>query len=224
MTRTKPVNRLITLLMLVGCSPTGGDRPPPASESAAAPATGTADASPIPAGVGGAQATECLRPEGTLARDATLEGRAGDYKLIMVEEVDGSPARRADGSLALFAQLDSFRRFAGSAGATIPGVASPLFGSTDLGVERVGAVRVGDLSSEDPAAPGVLVIESETGSTPSILLRFGSYANRRDIVRFDGGYTVLTVVEITAEAFGGIWSSGVRGQDSEGFFCATGSR
>ena len=85
-------------------------------------------------------------------------------------------------------------------------------------------MRVGSLSSEDPASPGVLVIESETGASPSILLRLGAEANRRALVRFDGGYTVLTVVEVGVESFSGIWSSGVRGPDSEGFFCATRSR
>jgi hypothetical protein len=93
-----------------------------------------------------------------------------------------------------------------------------------VNVEGVGAVRVGSLSSEDPESPGVLVIESETGTGLSILLRLGSDANRRDLVRFDGGYAVLTVVEITEESFNGTWSSGVRGPDSEGFFCATPSR
>ena len=93
-----------------------------------------------------------------------------------------------------------------------------------MNVEAVGAVRVGSLSSQDPASPGVLVIESETGTSPSILLRLGSDANRRDIVRFDGGYAVLTVVEITAESFSGTWSSGARGPGSEGFFCATRGR
>ena len=83
---------------------------------------------------------------------------------------------------------------------------------------------LGSLSSEDPASPGVLVIESETGTSPSILLRLGSDANRRTLVRFDGGYTVLTVVEITEESFSGTWSSGALGRGSEGFFCAQRNR
>jgi hypothetical protein len=142
----------------------------------------------------------------------------------MVEEVDGTPTRTVEGSLVLLTQVEPFRQFEGSAGGSIPGVTSPLFGSTDVNVEAVGAVRVGSLSSQDPTSPGVLVIESETGTSPSILLRLGSDANRRDLVRFDGGYAVLRVVEITAESFSGTWSSGTRGQDSEGFFCATPSR
>jgi hypothetical protein len=156
-----------------------------------------------------------------LAADASLEGRVGDYLLTMVEEVDGTPTRTVEGSLVLLTQVEALRQFEGSAGGSIPGVSSPLFGSTDVNVEDVGAVRVGSLSSQDPASPGVLVIESETGTNPSILLRLGSDANRRDLVRFDGGYAALTVVEIRAESFSGTWSSGARGPDSEGFFCAT---
>ena len=171
-----------------------------------------------------ALAAACVRPAGPVASDASLEGRAGEYHLTMVEQVDGSPSRTTEGSLTLLTQVESLRQFAGSAGGSIPGVTFPLFGSTDMNVEGVGAVRVGSLSSEDPESLGVLVIESETGTGPSILLRLGSDANRRNLVRFDGGYTVLNVVEITAESFSGTWSSGARGPDSEGFFCATPSR
>ena len=187
---------MIALLMVTGCSRADGDGPP-------------------------APAPTCVRPEGLLSADASLEGQAGEYRLTMIQEVDGTATRTAEGSLLLLNQVETLRQFAGSAGGSIPGVTSPLFGSTDVNVEDVGAVRVGSLSSEDPVSPGVLVIESETGASPSILLRFGSDANRRTLVRFDGGYTVLTVVQITAESFSGTWSSGALGLNSEGFFCAT---
>ena len=244
---------MIVPLMFAACSPADGDRPPPAAESVAEGATGSADpnqaagAGDAATGVGvagagggeaqgvaayaadtasaeGAPAPACVRPEGALAADASLEGRVGDYLLTMVEEVDGTPTRTVEGSLVLLPQVESYRQFEGSGGGPIPGVTSPLFGSTDVNVEAVGAVRVGSLSSQDPASPGVLVIESETGTSPSILLRLGSDANRRDLVRFDGGYAVLTVAEIMAESFSGTWSSGARGPDSEGFFCATPNR
>lgn len=190
----------------------------PTEDVTDAPASG---GSQVAATGEGTPAPACVRPEGELAADASLEGRAGNYRLTMVEEVDGIPRRAVEGSLILLTQVSSFRQFQGSTGGSIPGVTSPLFGSTDVDVEAVGAVRVGNLSSQEPASPGVLVIESETGASPSILLRLGSDANRRDLVRFDGGYAVLTVVEVTAESFSGTWSSGARGPDSEGFFCAT---
>lgn len=214
---------MIALLMFAGCSPSDGDRPPPTQEEplAESSAEETGGAPPPDESV---PVAACLPSEGPLAADASLEGRAGDYRLTMVEKVDGTPTRTAEGSLVLLTQVESLRRFEGSGGGSIPGVTSPLFGSTDIDVEAVGAVRVGDLSSLDPAAPGVLVIESETGTSPSILLRLGSTANRRDLVRFDGGYAVLTVIEIAAGSFGGTWSSGARGPDSEGVFCATRNR
>ena len=216
---------MITLLMFAACSTAAEDRSTAADgDGPPAPGGGSPRAAAEEGTGGGAPPLVCLRPEGPLAADGSLEGRVGEYRLTMVEEIDGSPSRTAGGSLTLLTQAESLRRFSGSAGGSIPGVTSPLFGSTDVNIEAVGAVRVGSLSSQDPASPGVLVIESETGTGPSILLRLGSDANRRDIVRFDGGYAVLRVVAITTESFSGTWSSGARGPDSEGFFCATQSR
>lgn len=222
---------MIALLTFAGCSPADGDRPLPSPEESLGESLAESLAEET-RGVPGADTAgrentpvaECVPPEGPLAAEASLAGRVGDYRLTMVERVDGTPTRTVEGSLVLLTQVAPFRLFEGSGGESIPGVTSPLFGSTDINLEAVGAVRVGDLSSLDPAAPGVLVIESETGTSPSILLRFGSEANRRDLVRFDGGYAVLTVIEIATGSFGGTWSSGVRGPDAEGFFCATENR
>ncbi len=219
---------LIAILVVAGCSPAGEDGRPAGPESAlesSAPAAGTAPPGGAPATAGsapqgGATAATCVPTPGPLAANASLVGRAGEYLLTMIEEVDSGPSRAAEGSLSLLTQAEPFRQFSGSTGGSVPGVTSPLFGSTDLNVEAVGAVRIGDLSSTDPASPGVLVIESQTGTGPSILLRLGSEANRRELVRFDGGYTVLTVVEITEAAFGGTWSSGTLGPEASGFFCA----
>jgi len=98
----------------------------------------------------------------------------------------------------------------------------PLYGSTDVGLEAVGAVA-GDLSSEDPARPGVLVIQMPPRSDTSgarVLLRLGADANRQDLVRFDGGYTVLRVREIAGAGFAGDWESGAPLPRAGGHFCA----
>ena len=124
------------------------------------------------------------------------------------------------GDLVLLDQPDSLRHFRGSGGDPIPGVLIPLFGTADVDVEAVGAVRVGDLTSADPAAPGVLVIEDDTDRRPNILLRFGSEANRRDVVRFDGGFMVLEVRELGENGFRGTWTSGVPAVRTRGHFCA----
>ncbi len=67
--------------------------------------------------------------------------------------------------------------------------------------------------------PGVIVIE-RVGEPKRILLRLGSEANRRDLQRFDGGYTVLDVRTLSDNAFGGSWRSGVTRNQAEGYFCA----
>jgi len=201
----------IVFTTIAACSPDDGDRAPPVAQSAAESSGAVAATTPV---------RTCVPPQGPLAADASLSDLPGTYLLTMVEEVDGSPSRTAEGLLSLRAQEAGLRQFSGSAGGSIPRVISPLYGSTDLDVEAVGAVRVGDLSSEDPASPGVLVIESATGAGASILIRLGSDANRRDLVRFDSGYTVLTVVEIDEGSFSGTWSSGARLPESSGFFCA----
>ena len=77
-----------------------------------------------------------------------------------------------------------------------------------------------DPDSEDPQAPGVLVLESSQTGTRRILLRFGADANRRDDMLFDGAYTVLEVREIAADGFAGNWRSGLRLSRLEGYFCA----
>ena len=162
---------------------------------------------------------ECLRVTGDASTDVSLEGWTGEYVLTMVEEVEGEVGRSVRGGLVLHAQLDALRQFAGAAGAAIPGVSAPLFGTTDVRVRGVGALPVGDLSSDDPEAPGVLVIESETSGGRSTMLRFGSDANRRDMSRFDGGFTVLNVLQVGDESFTGTWSSGSRRPEASGFFC-----
>ena len=70
---------------------------------------------------------------------------------------------------------------------------APLYGFTDVDIKAVGAYRVGSLASEDPQAPGVLVLEGNYAGERSILLRLGSIANQRDLRRYDGAYTVLEV-------------------------------
>ena len=194
-------------VLAAACTSSGGD-----AESAGAGEVGApAGDRPLPT---------CVPPSGELAADATLDGRAGEYTLRMVGGAEGDDAASIQGTLILHQQSADLRQFSGSDGSAIPGVVAPLFGTTDVGVEAVGALRVGDLSSADPAAPGVLVIESETAQGPSILLRFGSDANRRDMVRFDGGFTVLELREIGGDGFSGTWTSGAWGRATGGYFCA----
>jgi hypothetical protein len=99
------------------------------------------------------------------------------------------------------------------------------FGTTDVDLPAVGAVKVGSTTSRDPTRPGVVVLErrttTEAGPATQITLRLGSEANRREVTRFDGGYTALYVREISGDRFAGEWASGVGRTQTRGHFCAT---
>lgn len=205
MTRRRLRTLTPLLCPFLSCTGPGGDAPPGQQST---------EAERVRA------ALECEAPTGVLGPAASLDGRTGEYSLTLVERAPAADARSVRGNLVLREQGAGLRRFVGSGGGPIPRVVAPLFGFAEVRVEAVGALRVGDLSSSDPAAPGVLVIESETDQGPSILLRFGSDANRRDIVDFEGGFTVLEVREIGDDRFSGVWTSGARGPETRGHFCA----
>jgi len=160
----------------------------------------------------------CSAATRSLAAGASLSGRAGEYSLTMVTQ--GAGAASVQGELTLLDQSPEMRVFQGSDGGAIPGVVSPLYGTTNIQVVEVGALRIGSLLSGDPSAPGVLVIESRTAQGPSILVRLGADANRRDMSLFDGGFTVLELSEISGAGFKGTWISGAQGSRTEGHFCA----
>jgi hypothetical protein len=95
-----------------------------------------------------------------------------------------------------------------------------LVGTADLALEDVGAVRMGELASLDPAKPGVAVLQHGEAQAPEITLRLGSLANQVGNVRFDGGYAALRVQWMESGGFGGSWESGARGPEAGGYFCA----
>ena len=153
---------------------------------------------------------EACRPTAaTLARDATLVGAHGRYRLVLVSRAGD---RTVSGVLVLVASPPG-RDALGSA-------STPLQGSTDIDLRGVHAHRIGDPASTDPDAPGVLVLESDRRGARQILLRLGSDANRVDRRLYDGGHTVLRVQQIDADGFAGTWESRVR-STVVGFFCAT---
>jgi hypothetical protein len=100
------------------------------------------------------------------------------------------------------------------------GASTPLEGTLQIDLAAVGAQPVTGLESDDPAAPGVLVLERGSDAEPAITLRLGSTANRVDERAIDAAYTVLDLRRIGDGGFFGVWRSGVRLERSEGFFCA----
>lgn len=189
----------------------------------------------------------CEPAADSLGTDATLSERAGRYRLILVadsgatvsDEADSSASNAGDVAGIVVSGLLTLRHHdqqdqqgqqgqqprdpASPDDPTTPNPTTPLYGFTDIDPALVGAHRVGDPGSKDPLAPGVLVIERAEYGRRVITLRLGSLANRSDLVRYDGAYTVLRVREINKGGFAGSWRSG-GGLDlsvATGYFCAT---
>lgn len=156
------------------------------------------------------RAASCRPSTAALDQDATLTGAQGRHRLVLVKR-GGEEA--VSGVLVLVVSPPG-REALGPA-------STPLQGSTDIDLRKVGAHRIGDPAATDPDAPGVLVLEFERDGAPQILLRLGSAANRLDRPLYDGGHTVLHVREIHTNGFAGTWESRVRSARAEGYFCAT---
>lgn len=149
----------------------------------------------------------CAQTSAILEPGATLGGMSGSYTLTMV----GADVRTT-GSLTLSEQPTDMRR--------MQDAVTPLGGTVEIDLASVGAQSVRRLDSTDPAAPGALVLESDGSEGRTVLVRFGSEANRRDVRAFDGAYAVLSVRAIEEGGFAGSWWSGVRDARNEGYFCA----
>lgn len=121
---------------------------------------------------------------------------------------------RVDGVL----RLQSFGE--GERSGADTGMRRVLFGSASVALDRVGAAAPGNIESDDPARPGVLVLEERTPAGARVLLRFGSDANRQDLQPFESRYVVLEPRAADQTAFRGRWRSGLMETEAEGYFCA----
>lgn len=163
------------------------------------------------AGMAAAPVSACLPVADSLAPGASLAGMAGRYRLIMRQDTDDG-TRSAEGTLSLWPRPEGSQ--------ALEGASTPLMGSAAINLDAAGAVAVRELGSEDPSAPGILVIEREAAGRPSVLLRLGSESNQQGVSTFDGAYTVLAVTRIDDNGFVGSWRSGVRARRTTGYFCA----
>ena len=165
---------------------------------------------------------ECTVMEDNITAGTSMSNLAGEYQLTLVATEGAQQSHSVSGELALVEHNDEDRYIRSPDGSPEPGVVVPLYGTTTVSLDRVGAVKLGDLESTDPMKPGVAVMEhrAEQSSLPDIVLRFGSLANQRDITRFDGGFTALRVKWVRSGNFGGTWESGVMGPEAKGYFCA----
>ncbi len=164
--------------------------------------------------------------EQQLAAGVRAEALEGAFRLTLVATNGPKRGESATGRLVLVLNDSAMRRMEEPGGTYRLDAHMPLIGTTDLAVEDVGAVRLGDLESSDSTRPGVAllerrVVEPNDTTRTEITLRLGSEANRRDVVRFDGGFMALSVHSVTEHAFHGTWASGVREPAARGYFCAT---
>jgi hypothetical protein len=165
---------------------------------------------------GRAEPEPCGPVAGELPAGSRLDGLEGGYRLRMAASTGQKKGATVDGHLRLEPN-DTSHLFRSRLGGTRDTTARyPYFGTAEIDLEAVDAIRPGDLASLDPDLPGVLAIESSN----EVMLRLGSEANRSDVVRFEGGYTVLRVRRIGAHGFQGNWSSGGPMQTASGYFCA----
>jgi hypothetical protein len=171
---------------------------------------------------GQAEPQDCGPVATDLPAEASADRMTGEYHLRMVATSGPKNGNSVDGRLRLQPQDSSLRQLILPGGVRDTGTTVPLYGAAEIDVSPVGAVYAGDLSSVDPTRPGVVVLQSSSGSAGSrVMLRMGSEANRRDRLRFDGAYTVLRVRRISDGGFAGNWESGVPLPRSGGHFCAT---
>lgn len=161
----------------------------------------------------------CAPTTDTLSADASAAGLAGEYRVTIVATAGPAVGDTVRGTLSLQPYAEEMKQMPGVGGAVDTNFVTPVFGALNVDITRLGAVRLGALGSVDPNMPGVIAIE-RVGEPKRILLRLGSEANRRDLQRFDGGYTVLEVQTQSDDSFAGFWRSGVTRTQAEGFFCA----
>ncbi len=140
----------------------------------------------------------------------------GEFDVRLIASTGAKRGATVSGRLELVPQDSAHRRLKLPDGTSSSTYSLPLAGTAAVDFTAVGAVAPGDPGSKDPESPGVLVI----ARPGQILLRMGSEANRRGVMRFDGAFTVLRVHQITDQGFAGAWESGLEMDRAGGHFCA----
>ena len=153
--------------------------------------------------------TSCASVGAPLSEQETMAYMAGRYRLVMIRD---NGRDQVIGILDLERTPEAYRD-RGPSFATLSGTAN-------INLSTVGAQEMRGIDSTDPAAPGVLVLESEGSAGLSIVMRFGSDANQRGETPFDAAYMALDIQVVEGDRFAGDWRSGVAAERVEGYFCA----
>ena len=169
-------------------------------------------------GRSGASGDECRPVEGPFTASTPWDSLAGSWRLTLVVGSGPTAGQSVQGALTLRAQDPALRQVDRPGPTT---VTVPVIGTTDIALEQVGAVRMGDVRSADPLQPGVAIWASQSpDGAVSAVMRIGQEALRSNLVRFDGGYTALFLRQVSANAIRGGWASGVTTETASGYFCA----
>jgi hypothetical protein len=184
------------------------------------PATWRLSAAALIAACGGANAgqadPQACAPVDSAESDLAAADLAASYSIRLIATSGAKEGAAAVGTLELMPQDSAYQSMERSDGVADTTFSFPLYGTASVDFASLGATTPGDPGSSDPLSPGVLVIERPNG----LMLRLGSEANRRGVRRFDGGYTVLEVRQVTDSGFAGTWRSGVALEQAGGHFCA----
>ena len=156
---------------------------------------------------------------GTLPAGTAVGPMAGRFVLTLV--TSAGPARGATTAGYL-----TLREAPAGTPGPAPGARTALIGTTDILLESVGALRLGDTGAEDPRAPGIAVYEQRaTSGVPTVTARVGSHTTAAPdpgMQPIEGQFTVLFVRHIGRDGFAGSWQSGggAGSPGAQGHFCA----
>jgi len=166
----------------------------------------------------GAAGDECRPVEGPFTASTPWDSLSGSWRLTLVAGSGSKAGQSVEGALTLRAQ-DPALRSVDRPGPTT--VTVPVIGTTDIVLEDVGAVRIGDVRSTDSLQPGVTIWASQSpDGVVSAVMRIGQEVLRSDVVRIEGGYTALFLRQVSVNAIRGGWASGVTTEEAKGYFCA----
>jgi hypothetical protein len=159
----------------------------------------------------------------TVAGSAILtDSLAGTYRISATASAGSRSGATTQGTLTLVPFAAPGR--ADVAVGTPYATRFPLHGSTTLVADSLGAAAGGATTANDPASPGVLVLDAGAGDSRTVDLRLGADANRETPGAFDGSYFVLSLRSARAGRLTGSWRSGTSGRaplnQSSGYFCA----
>ena len=163
-------------------------------------------------------ASECRPSTGRLAANAAWDSLPGVWRLTLVASFGSMIGRSVQGEMILQRQ-DSVQRRVERPGPTV--VTVPVIGAADIALEDVGARRIGDLHSLEPARPGLAIwVSRGVDGGISAVLRIGQEEIHPTLMQIEGAYTVLYLREVSSDAMRGGWASGVMQEEAHGHFCA----